>query len=340
MITAFVQQNSTAPEMVITSFTDTSYTASSIPLVIVIEGPTASGKTALAHALADVYPIEIISADSRQVWQELDIGTAKPTPSERQRYRYHGLDLCPPDRQMSAGEFARAAWEWIKDIASRGNIPIIVGGSGLYVRAITDGLFEEQGKVPISLRTQLATRLANEGRDALYAELEQVDPVAAARYPDRNPRRILRALEFYYTHGTPLSKAQELFRLPPPPMRVVRLAIFPPRPQLYYRIERRTHAMWKGGLLDEVRHLLEMGYPRTLPAFETIGYTEALAVLDGHMKPNEAIERIAQRTRNYAKRQITWLRHSKPHDAIISTMGEQAVETTRAILIQYLEQSQ
>lgn len=331
MAADFIQQNSTTSEVA---------RMPDVPLVIVIEGPTASGKTALAHALADAYPIEIISADSRQVWQGLDIGTAKPTPSERQRYRYHGLDLCPPTHQMSAGEFARLAWKWISDIAKRGNIPLIVGGSGLYVRAITEGLFEEQGKVSPPLRAQLAARLAREGRDALYAELQLVDPISAARYLDRNPRRILRALEFYYTYGIPLSKAQEIYRLPPPSMRLVRLALIPPRPQLYHRIEQRAHTMWNMGLLSEVRRLLEMGYPRTLPAFETIGYTEALAVLDGQMKPNQAIECMAQRTRNYAKRQITWLRHTGPYHAIISAFGEQAIETTRAILLQHLEQSQ
>ncbi|MCX7936292.1 MAG: tRNA (adenosine(37)-N6)-dimethylallyltransferase MiaA [Chlorobi bacterium] len=283
---------------------------SSPPLVIVVQGPTASGKTELAHALAERLPIEIISADSRQVWQGLDIGTAKPTIEERSRYRYHGLDLCPPDTQLSAGQFARQAWEWIEQIASRGAIPLIVGGSGLYVRAITEGLFDEPAAVDPHVRARLIERLAIEGREALFKELSQIDPQSAARIPDRNPRRILRALEFYYTHGLPLSQAQQQFRRMPPPMRIIHLTLLPERSLLYRRINQRTYQMWHSGLLEETQRILQAGFDRTIPAFTAIGYAEALAVLDGRMDQATAIELCAKRSRHYAKRQYTWLRHS------------------------------
>ncbi|GIV54210.1 MAG: tRNA dimethylallyltransferase [Candidatus Kapaibacterium sp.] len=284
-----------------------------IPRVLVIEGPTASGKTALAHRLAEELPLEIISADSRQIYRGLDIGTAKPTPAERTKYHYQGIDLCYPDQQMSAGTFAHLAWKWIQAIVSRGNAPLIVGGSGLYVRAILEGFVSEPNTIPAELRARLIERLHTEGRDALYAELQELDPALAARYADRNPRRILRALEFYYGHGLPLSQAQRTFHHAPPPMEVLRIRLFPERERLYRRINERTHAMWQSGLVEETRSLLEAGYAPSLPVLTTIGYAEAIAVLHGKLPLEHAIERTAQRTRHYAKRQYTWLRHAGMH---------------------------
>lgn len=291
------------------------------PLVVVVQGPTASGKTELAHRLADVFPMEIISADSRQVWSGLDIGTAKPPVEERHRYRYHGVDICTPDRRLSAGEFAHAAWQWIADIHRRGQIPLVVGGSGLYVRAIVEGLFEQPGDISPTIRSELQYRLARDGRDALYEELARIDPESAARYSDRNPRRLLRALEFYYTHGIPLSLAQRQHRIEPPPMHVVRLTLLPNREHLYSRIEHRTTTMWRSGLLDEVRRLLDSGYQPTAPAFETIGYAEAIAVIEGRMTLPDAIEHTALRTRHYAKRQYTWLRHATDCGTVFPSFG-------------------
>jgi len=310
--------------------------AASVPLVLVLQGPTASGKTALAHGLADVFPLEIISADSRQVYCGLDIGTAKPTEAERKRYRYYGIDLCTPDQSISAGQFARWAWEWIGEIAARGKVPIIGGGSGLYVRAITEGLFEESGRISPAIRSQLAERLAREGRQALYAELERLDPESAARYSDQNPRRILRALEFYYAYGIPLSLAQSTLLHQPPPMRIVRITLLPERSALYERIAQRVHRMWEAGLVEETQHLLSHGYDRSLPIFTTIGYAEALMVIQGHLDRSSAIERTIVRTRRYAKRQITWLRNSTPLGTVLPHFGDQAVNIVQPMIDQLL----
>jgi tRNA dimethylallyltransferase len=308
----------------------------SIPLVLVLQGPTASGKTVLAHALADAFPLEIISADSRQVYRGLDIGTAKPTEAERKRYHYYGIDLCTPDQSISAGQFARWAWEWIGEIAARGKAPIIVGGSGLYVRAITEGLFEEPGRIPPAIRSRLAERLLREGRHALYAELERVDPESAARYSDHNPRRILRALEFYYAHGIPLSYAQNIMRQQPPPMRIERITLLPERPALYGRIAHRVRHMWEAGLTDEMQRLLSQGYNPNLPIFETIGYAEALMTILGRLDRSSAIERTIVRTRRYAKRQITWLRNSTPLGVVLPHFGDEALNRVYPIIDQLL----
>ncbi len=305
-----------------------------IPHVLVLQGPTASGKTALAHALADAFPLEIISADSRQVYRGLDIGTAKPTEAERKRYRYYGIDLCTPDQCISAGQFARVAWEWIAEITARGKVPIIVGGSGLYVRAIIEGLFEEPGSITPAIRSQLAERLLREGRRALYAELERLDPESAARYSDQNPRRILRALEFYYTHGIPLSRAQKILRQQPPPMRIECITLLPERSALYGRIAHRVRHMWEAGLADEMQRLLSEGYNPNLPIFETIGYAEALMTIQGRLDRNSAIERTIVRTRRYAKRQITWLRNSAVLGTVIPYFGDQALNLVRPIIDQ------
>ena len=304
----------------------------SLPIVLIIQGPTASGKTALAHAIAEKYPIEIISADSRQVYRGLDIGTAKPTEEERKRYRYHGIDLCAPTESISSGQFARWVWNWIAKISSRGNISLIVGGSGLYVTAITEGMVDEPASVPPAIRTMLAKRLLDRGRQALYEELQAVDPASAARYTDKNPRRLLRALEYYHAYGIPLSQAQKSHHQQPPPMQIERITLLPERSLLYERIADRVRAMWDAGLVEETQRLLQEGYDRNLPIFETIGYAEALARLEGKMRPQEAIERIILRTRRYAKRQITWLRHMTPLGHVLYEFGDHAQDTILTII--------
>lgn len=285
------------------------------PRVIVIQGPTASGKTDLAHQIAERIPVQIISADSRQIYRGLDIGTAKPSPDDRLRYRYHGIDLCNPDEQISAGTFAQRAWKWIAEIALAGDIALIVGGSGLYVRAIVEGFVAEPVAIPRAIREQLIERLQTEGRDALYHELASVDPESALRYADRNPRRILRALEFYYASGIPLSRAHRSMHIQPPPMNVLTIHLLPERALLYDRINHRTQQMWARGLLDELRSLLDAGYSESLPIFDTIGYAEARAVLNNILTREEALARTAQRTRHYAKRQYTWLRNRAQHSS-------------------------
>ncbi len=314
--------------------------------VLVIQGPTAAGKTLLAHQLAEQFPLEIISADSRQIYRGLDIGTAKPTPAEQAHYRYHGIDICQPDETMSAAEFAQRAWQWIDAIIKRGNFPLIIGGSGLYVRTILEGFVAEPKDTRATeVRTELQKRLLAEGREALFAELVRLDPDAARRYPDRNPRRILRALEFYYVTGMPISQAQRLLHVEPPPMHVLNLILLPDRSRLYHRINQRSVQMWNHGLLHETHNLLHAGYAPSLPIFQTIGYAESVAVLQGLLSPEQAVDRTAQRTRNYAKRQYTWLRNSAAFDqanvstVVIHAFGEEASQVS-SLITHHIQQYQ
>lgn len=272
--------------------------------VLVIAGPTAAGKTAVSLALAARLRIEIVCADARQVYRHLDIGTAKPTPDEQRVCPHHCIDLLEPSEPYNAADYARDAAKAIAGIAPD-VLPVLVGGSGLYIDALLDGLSESVVATDPDVRVHLHARLEHEGREALYRELAIIDPRAAARYADMNPRRVLRALEYHRMTGTPFSSTWDTPRIPGPyePYRIV---VTQPRPILYERINRRCDVMWEAGLLRETERVLAMGIPPTAQALHTVGYTEALAVLRGEMDTATALERMKQSTRNYAKRQLTW----------------------------------
>ncbi len=251
----------------------------------------------------------MISADSRQIYRYLDIGTAKPTQEERRRVPHHCVDIRNPDETYSAGEFAADALRLIPALWARGKLPCVVGGSGFYIHALCYGLFE-QPPLPLlrAVRQELQARLQREGREALYEELQRVDPVSAARYPDRNPQRILRALEFYYATGIPLSRAHQL--LPPTerPFQTFWVGLAWERRQLYERINRRAEWMWQNGLVEETARVLSMGYAPDAPGLNTHGYKECIAYLAGQLSAAEALALMQRRTRQYAKRQLTWFR--------------------------------
>jgi tRNA dimethylallyltransferase len=274
-------------------------------VVLCIVGPTASGKSTLALLVAKSLHGEIISADSRQLYKHLDIGTAKPTKAQRRQVKHHFVDLLDPDEAFSAGEFGRKGRETIDDIFRRKRVPIVVGGSGLYVRSLIDGFFEGPS-ANNEVRRQLYKRLQDEGAAPLLAELRDIDPVSAARMLPSNTRRIVRGLEVYELTGIPLSKLQDQrIRIDFAPLMI---GLQWDRKALYDRIDERVEAMLKDGLLDEVRNLLARGYSEATNSLQTVGYQEAISHLRGKIDYDTMVELIKRNTRRYAKRQLTWFR--------------------------------
>ena len=273
------------------------------PPLIGIVGPTASGKTDLALALAQRIPVEIIVADSRQVYRGMDVGTAKPDATARASVPHHLLDLADPDQPFTVADWVAAARDRVVEIGGRGRLPMVVGGTGLYVAALVDG--HDYASQPWSpeIRQRLAEELAADGLEALAERLRHSEP--GTRVDVRNPRRVLRALERLEGGGAaPAANAYG--------GRVVMLAIDRPRDVLYRRIDRRTEYMFTtGGLLDETRRLLAAGYGPELRPMTGHGYREAIAHLAGEWSLDRAIEVTARHTRQYAKRQLSWFRRDR-----------------------------
>lgn len=277
--------------------------------VIVITGPTASGKTAFALKLAEYADIEIISADSRQVFLHMNIGTAKPTKEELNKVKHHVVDFLNPDESFSAGKFSDIAVNLIKDIKSRGKIPVVAGGTGFYIKALFEGLSDiddSEFDVRDDVRQELNNILEEQGKDFLYDMLLNEDPIAAVKYSDKNPRRVIRALEYIRSSGGSLFSSTFGHETPSgfiPQYYVLN----PPREDLYKKINQRTELMFASGLIREVAELLEMGYPPMLNSLNTVGYKECISMIFGDINLEKAIELTKQNTRRYAKRQITWL---------------------------------
>ena len=274
--------------------------------VPILVGPTASGKTALSLLLAQRMRCEIVSADSRQIYKRMDIGTAKPSPSERERIRHHCIDILDPDEDFSAGRYGPMARQRVHDIDSRGLVPLVVGGSGLYVRALVDGIFEG-GFRDETIRLRLKEEAETEGPEFLHRRLESLDPDAAARIHPNDGKRIIRALEVRSLSGVPLSKLQRegTVRADFPPRL---FGIDWPRDLLYGRIEDRVDGMVRSGLVQEVKDLVSSGYSLRNNALDSVGYKEILMVLEGKLELQAAVELIKKNTRRFAKRQMTWFR--------------------------------
>ncbi len=279
------------------------------PPLLALVGPTAVGKTALSLELADALGGEIVSADSRQIYRRLDIGTAKPTPAERARAPHHLIDVVDPDQPLTLAEYQRLAYAAIADIHARGRLPLLVGGTGLYVRAVLEGLRIPPAPPDATLRARLEEEAAAAGAPALHAQLAAIDPTAAARIDPRNVRRVIRALEVCLATGRPISEQQGA---EPPPYRILRVGLTRPRPELYARIDARVDAMIAAGLVDEVRSLLARGYSSRLPALSGLGYRQIIRYLAGELSLAEAVQEIKRQTRRFVHQQQTWFRPDDP----------------------------
>ncbi len=273
------------------------------PLLIAIVGPTAAGKTALSLDLAEALRGEIVSADSRQIYRGMDIGSAKATSAEQARVPHHLLDLVDPDQVLTLAEYQQLAYRAIGDIHARGRLPLLVGGSGQYVAAVLEGWRIPEVAPQLELRERLAADAAIHGPEALHARLAALDPAAAARIDYRNVRRVIRALEVCLVTGRPIS---ELQGKEPPPYRIHRIGVTRPRPVLYERIDRRVDAMIEAGLVDEVRRLADAGYGWDLPAMTGLGYRQIGLYLRGEATLEEAIALVKQATRRFVQQQYNW----------------------------------
>ena len=277
--------------------------------VIVVAGPTASGKTAMGIALAQQYGGEIVSADSMQVYRGMDIGTAKATAEERAQAVHHMLDVAEPEENYSVSLYVRDAQRVCQDIITRGRLPIIVGGTGLYI----DSLLRGTDFAPVAEDEQLRLRLTAEyerlGAEAMHERLAAVDPLRAAKLAPSDKRRIVRALEIFELTGKNATEHDRETQARPPRFEAAFIVMnFAQRQRLYERIDRRVDMMVEAGLFEEVQGLLDRGVPENCTAMQAIGYKEAALALRGEITRAEAAELIKQGSRRYAKRQLTWFR--------------------------------
>ena len=277
--------------------------------LLVIVGPTAVGKTALAVRLGQAFHGEVISADSRQVYRYMDIGTAKATPEERAAVPHHLIDIVDPDEELTLAHYQALANAAIEEVWSRGKLPMLVGGTGLYVRAVIEGWTVPQVPPDQTLRTRLFAEAEQFGPAALHARLAAVDPVAAGRIDPRNVRRVVRALEVYYWTGKPISALQNKLS---PDYRLLQIGLTLPRQALYQRIDARIERMMAQGLEDEVRQLVARGYRYDLPAMSGLGYQQIGQYLRGEITREEAIALIKRHTRRFVRQQYNWFRLSDP----------------------------
>ena len=277
--------------------------------LLVITGPTATGKTALGIALARLTDGEVVSADSMQIYRGMDIGTAKPTPAETAGVPHHMLDVADPAESFSAAKYAAMADRCVRDIRARGKQPIVVGGTGLYIDALVRGTDYAAAPSDPSVRRAIEAEYDELGGEAFREKLAAVDPDRAALLHPRDKKRLVRAWEVYALTGQTITRHDQLSRQVPPRYRAYTLALdYARRDELYERIDRRARAMFDAGLVEEVRALLDAGVDAGATAMQAIGYKEVAAYLNGACTLDEAVEAVCQASRRYAKRQLTWLR--------------------------------
>ncbi len=274
----------------------------------IIFGPTASGKTGAAVQLAERFPIEVISADSRQIYKRLDIGTAKPTPEECSKVRFHIVDIIEPGERYSAFRFVDDALAACEDIVKRDRIPVVVGGTGLYLRALTDGVVEIE-ESDLAVRSRLEREMDELGPEAMHERLMNIDPLEASNLHPNNKVRVIRALEIFELTGKCKSEIAVTGAYHKTDQAFSYYSLTPERQDLYEVINRRVDEMMAAGWLDEVQKLSAEGREKDIRRSRVIGYAELLDHLAGRMSLPEAIALIKQSTRRYAKRQYTWLRH-------------------------------
>ena len=293
------------------------------PRVVAVGGPTASGKTALSVALAKVFDGEIINADSMQIYKNLDVGTAKPTTQEQQGIPHHLLGFLPPETPFSVADFTAAADPLVREISAHGKLPLVVGGTGLYITSLLNGVTFAPEKLDPTIRARLQAQAEAEGSAALYAKLQAVDPDYAAQVHPNNLPRVIRALELFEATGRKMSEERANARAAEPPYRALCLCLTcRDRAALYDRIGRRVDLMVENGVLDEARQVYDhRDSYRT--AAQAIGYKEFFPYFEGTASLDDCTERLKQATRNYAKRQLTWFR--RQNDAVWLYLDEENV---------------
>ncbi|MEM7332847.1 MAG: tRNA (adenosine(37)-N6)-dimethylallyltransferase MiaA [Chloroflexota bacterium] len=301
-------------------------TKSKGPLLVIL-GQTAVGKTALSLKLANQFKGEIISADSRLFYRGMDIGTAKPSPDEQAAVPHHLVDICNPDETLTLGEYQRMAYRTIDAVLANGRLPILVGGTGQYIKAVIEGW----GIPRVSPHEPLRRALEALGGETLATWLQQLDPVAAERIDPRNVRRVVRALEVVLVTGVPISTHQ---KKSPPPYNILQLGLDRNREELYQRIDTRVDLMMEAGLLNEMDQLRADGYGRHLPAMSGLGYRQLWAYLDGEMSLEDAVERIKFETHRFSRQQNNWFRREDPTIHWFDLGGED-VETAVVDTVRY-----
>lgn len=277
------------------------------PKIIIIAGPTASGKTEIGGLVAETFNGEVVSADSIQIYRYMDIGSAKPDQELRKRVPHHVIDIRNPDEDFSAGDYVREARTVIRDLTTRGKTPVVVGGTGLYIRCLLGGIIDVPPPLP-ELRRQLEEEERQKEPGTLYNRLILLDPEAAAAIPRENLRRIIRALELFEITGELPSRMRRQHAFGDRPYTSLYIGLFPERSILYEQIDKRVDSMIKNGLLEEVSHLYAMGYGRDLKSMQSLGYRHGGLVLAGEATVEEAVRLMKRDTRRYAKRQFTWFR--------------------------------
>lgn len=304
--------------------------------IICIAGPTASGKTALAVALAQELGGEVVSCDSMQVYRRMDIGTAKPTAEEMQGIPHHMLDVAEPDEDFSVSRYCRMASPIVDDIVSRGKVAIIAGGTGLYM----DSLIRGNAFAPFpstGVREKLEAQADAEGMEKIHAWLTSVDPEAAGRLHLSDQKRIIRALEVYLETGETITEHNRRTQAIPPKYSPLWLGLdFADRAQLYHRIDRRVDIMLNMGLIDEIKGLLHSGIPEKCTAMQAIGYKEFVDALQGRGTIAEAADQVRQSSRRYAKRQLTWFRRNQAIHWLTRGEGrEEIITQARQVLREF-----
>jgi len=301
--------------------------------LILLVGPTAVGKTEIAIQLAEQINGEIVSADSRLFYRGMDIGTAKPTRKEQSRVPHDLIDIANPDEILSLAIFQQKAREAIADILTRGKLPLLVGGTGQYVRAVTEGWSPPEVKPDGKLRNELEKVKDEKGKDFLYEKLKSLDPEAAERIDPRNVRRTIRALEVILTTGKKFSEQRGQSESP---YDLITIGLTRPRLELYARIDARIESMFENGLLDEVKGLLAKGYSPDLPTMSAIGYRECVSVIEGKLSIDQAKVAMRRATRIFVRRQSNWFKESDPNIRWLYAGEENILDKIIAIIRQMI----
>lgn len=298
--------------------------------VIVIAGPTASGKTGLSVEVAKQLNTEIVSADSMQIYQDMNIGTAKVTEEEKQGIPHHMIDIVSPFENYNVSQYAEDAKKCVDSILAKGKIPVIAGGTGLYINSLVYGY--DLAPIPSddNVREEFTALYEEKGGEYLMSELEKIDPKTARRLHPNNARRLIRALEVYRISGTTISEQEERTKNAPKPYDVRFFVLDTDRDKLYERINLRVDRMLQNGLVDEVKMLLNQGIPKSNTSMQAIGYKEMVEYLDGYLSYEEAVDKIKQESRRYAKRQLTWFRRNEGAVWLEASLPKE--ELTKAVI--------